>query len=301
MIEIDLTALIPESLRVDFDEDTLRGIMLDVVDAARAKWIRLAMDQLRSSQQEYVKGISGVRVEGDVAYITLDGALPNMIENGFSPFDMRDTLLGPGVPIVGPGEKGKQETEDGNFYRYIFFRIMGAGATGRNGQRTSDLYASELGEARAKKLGAIAEKAMKKLPATTSNPGEKTQWGGRLKTAGTDLDVLGTSHAMSKANDGFDVMGSSSGGVIAKEGETVLTRHGGAQHKAPLFEGAYRFEQKYKTKTQSFYGTFRTISTASPDGWIHPGYTPGAQLTDKVNEYALKLAGDLLAGLAKGG
>lgn len=289
MLEIDLAAIIPADWLTTMSEASLRETIIVAAEAARAKWIKLSMEKLRTSQQAYTAAISAVRVDGDVAWVSLDGLFPNMIERGFDPFDMRDTLLGPNVPVVDiGGGKGKHRSKDGGFYRAIPFRMMGGRATGRNAQRTTDVYASELGEARAKKLGRLAEKKMKTLAPTLSNPGQPTVWGERLRTSSptgsaTALSVMGHGHALAS--------GPSAPGV---EGNMWrLVKHGGAEHKSPLFEGAMRFEQHYEHATQSHYGTFRTISTNSKDGWIHPGYQPGAHLADEAHEHAMRVLSDM--------
>lgn len=279
MLEIDLASLIPREFLANVEESDVQSLIMTVAQAARAKWIRLASDKLHSSQQEYVKGISDVRFEGGVAFVTLDGVFPNMIEQGFGPYDLRETLLGPNVPIAeGPGSKGKHMTEDGHFYRTISFRMMGGKATGRNAQRTTDVYAAELGEQRAKKLGQLAERKMKKLSPTRSAGGQ-TLWGESLKVSSRSaLSVKGHSHKLIPL--GPDAMPGD---------QPILVPHGGAEHKNPIFQGAYKFEQHYQSATQNSYGTFRTISTASPEGWIHPGHQPGANLAPEANEYALRL------------
>jgi hypothetical protein len=281
--EISVDAFVPPGLVAQLDEGAARAVVRDIAAAARAKWISLAGEHLRRTEQDYTRGIQPV-VFGQggiiVASITLLGAWPNMLEAGFPPFDMRTTLLGSSVPIVPRGQRGKHAAKGGGFYRTIAFRMTGPSSTGRNAQRVTDVYAKQLGAERAKKLGRVAWKAMGDLNKnpSTSNPGEKTRHGARLKTEGTVLDVRGHSHKL----------------ITAADGSTSIIRHGGRQHAVPLFEGAMKHAQTYARATQAFTGTMRTISTNQPEGWIHPGFH-GAHLVPEVTHYINRVGPDMVA------
>ena len=104
------------------DEATYMQAVSAVADLARDRWVQLAQQKLTSTRRDYISGLQPVVREGNQASITLVGTLPNMVEQGQSAFDMRDTLLGPNVPIVEfSGGRGKKQSEDGNFYRSIPF------------------------------------------------------------------------------------------------------------------------------------------------------------------------------------
>lgn len=278
IFDVDVSKWMPPEINAQLSEDMARTLLRDIADMARAKWIALANEKLQKTSQDYVRGISRVRLLNDVATITLLGRWPNQLEAGFPPYDMRTTLLGPGVPVVPRGERGKHQSKNGGFYRSIAFRHMTPSASGRNGQRVTDAYARQLGTERARELGKQAYREMKKLTPSLSNPGEKTAYGGRLKTAGTALEIRGRSHALERTADG----------------SMRLVRGGGREHAAPLFEGMVKNQQTYARATQSFYGTFRTISTNSPDGWIHPGYD-GAHLVDEVVAFINRVGPDMVA------
>lgn len=273
--EIDVTKLLPPGVLAQLSEGTQRRVLREVAEAARAKWLSLAGERLHRTSSDYQAAIQPVEAKGDVASVTLVGRWPNMVEHGFAFFDMRETLLGPNVPVVpyGSGQKGKHQNKSGGYYRSIFFRQGSARSTGRNFQRVTDAYAGYLGQKRARQLGRMAWDEMKKLDPSLSNPGEKTKWGGRLSTAGTELHEKGRSHKI----------------VRGPNGERQFVRHGGAEHAAPLFEGAVKLQQTYARATQAFFGTFRTISTSSLEGWIHPGYT-GARLVSEVERYVSSIA-----------
>lgn len=283
--DIDVGSIVPPSLIAQLDEEAARAVVKDIAAAARAKWISLAHEHLKRTEQDYVRGIQPVALGsggGIVASVTLMGVWPNMLEEGFAPYDMRTTLLGANVPIVPVGQRGKHPIKGGGFYRTIAFRMMGPTTSGRNAQKVTDVYAKQLGAARAEKLGKVAWKAMRQLHPGTSNPGERTKYGERLKTEGTPLNVLGRSHRLE----------------LGADGKQSLVHHGGPEHAVPLFEGAMRNEQTYKRATQAFAGTMRTISTNQPAGWIHPGYR-GAHLVAEVEHYIRRVAPDMVAATMK--
>lgn len=124
IVSVDLSkvraALLGTLPRADDIDRVLRG----VAAAARQRWIRYAQSELKSTSRDYVQGISEVEVEGRVARIELNGVLPNMIENGWPPTDLRSTLLG-------PNSKAKT-AKDGSRYNIIPFRHGTPGSGGRN-------------------------------------------------------------------------------------------------------------------------------------------------------------------------
>lgn len=270
LIEIDVDSLLPPQELSKFRPEVLVEIAQTLAELARAKWIQLAGEKLHKTSQDYIRAIQEVKTENQISSVVLAGAFPNMLEHGFAPFDMRDTLLGPNA-------HSKRVSKDGNYYRSIFFRVMGPTATGRNAQKVTDKYAQFLGAGRAEKIGKAAWNAMRRLEPSLSNPGGKTQWGGRLPE-GAVTDTRGRSHAF--AQSGLDIAGTSTGGKVLKEGDFI--RHGGPEHKTDLFAGAVKMKQGKST----FYGTFRTISTATTEGWIHPGFAVGVNLAPEAAKFA---------------
>ena len=67
----------------------------DVATAVHAMWQQLAHQKLRSSRDRYLAGLQAPQSTMHGTEISLVGMFPNMVENGYGPFDMRDTLLGP--------------------------------------------------------------------------------------------------------------------------------------------------------------------------------------------------------------
>jgi hypothetical protein len=242
--------MIPQQLVELLGEDAIAAILSQIANAARAEWIRLAGKELFTSRRDYINGIQPVAFEPGQATISLVGELPNIVENGMSQTDMHDTLLGPKVPVVAPGERGKHKKKGGGYYRPIPFRHGTPDSGGAVGQPMGRPYGRHSAVEDAKALGKSIYNAAKKLTATTSEPGKGTKWGGRLPT-----------------------------GMAPK-----LKPH----HAVDIYAGMVRERKKYKSATQSQYTTFRMISTGSP-GWIRPA-TTGAQLAPQVDKFVHKLA-----------
>jgi hypothetical protein len=265
MIEVDVRSLIPEDIRPHISPAVMHVVLVNVAEAARAKWIQLSLDQLRTSQQSYTAGISTVKQSHGIAWIELNGDFPNMIEQGFGPFDLRNTLLD-------PSKRGVKTGADGERYRSIMFRRGTGGATGRNFAVATDLYAATLGERRARAIGRAAMKAGRDL--------KKGQHSGEGVGA-------------TKRQDGAHPLRV---GEFTPAGHQI--KHA---HKTDLFAGMQRFEQVTKRGgIQHTFGVFRTISTGVPEGWIHPGYQPGANLSAQVERYMSKVGPSMFLAALEG-
>lgn len=87
-----------------FEESTVevfKRSLAGLAKAAQAEWIRIAQERLRSSREMYVDGLrradsfSVTSLDGEKAYaISLIGRMPNAIELGMSPFDMKGVRPG---------------------------------------------------------------------------------------------------------------------------------------------------------------------------------------------------------------
>jgi hypothetical protein len=177
--------------------------------------------------------------------------LPNIVENGMAELDLHDTLLGPNVPVVPIGERGKHEREDGGFFRAIPFRHATPGTKGAVGPAMGDPYRGHDAVADSKKLGTeVYAQAKELLPTRTDPYTGKTQQGERLPAGLAPL----------------------------------LKPH----HATDIYAGMIREEKTYERATQSQYVTFRTISTGSP-GWVRPA-TPGAHYAEQVAQFVARIA-----------
>lgn len=254
IIEVDLRDILPAELQA-LHPSIFEGLVENIAEAARDEWIRLAGAELFTSRRDYINGIQPVRFANGVATITLLGVVPNIVEQGMQETDMRDTLLGPDVPLVPEGSRGKHLVikPDGRtgFYRVVPFRHATPGTTGAVGQPMGRQYRGHEAVADAEQLGQDVYNAAKKLKATKSDPYKGMQWGERLPA-----------------------------GLAPK-----LRAH----HKTDIFAGMVRERKKYERATQSQYKTFRTISTLVTEGWIRPK-TEGRHFAQKVADHVQKLA-----------
>lgn len=241
---------IPAEVMAALDESQIQVVLEDIADAARNHWIKVAGAGLTRTRQDYISGIQSVEMKEGVAVIQLVGVMPNLIEQGMPAMDMHDTLLGPNVPTVPVGERGKHQRKDGGFYRAIPFRHATPTANGVTGAPMGSQYDGHAAVADARALGRAVYNKAKKLEGSTSQPGGRTKWGDRLP-----------------------------GGLAPK-----LKPH----HKSDIFAGMVRLEKTYKKATQSSYMTFRTISTGS-DGWIRPR-TEGRHFALEVEAFVRELA-----------
>ena len=242
-IDVDISGVLPFS---SLDLGHLRDRVALLAEMARGEWIRLAQINLRSSAADYIAGIQPVVVNGNWAMITLVGQLPNDIENGKNPFDMKPGLL------TGPHAKTGR---GGNRFNTVPFRHGTPGTTGKRvgqpmpytgrtaaGRRTSLIYSDA-----------------KKLRATMDGPGGKTVWGARTGDFGgygrrTQLPVIGG-------------------------------RPGAYTWKNSPYAGMYRIQKVYRNATQYQYVTFRRVSDNSdPNSWWHPGIT-GRHFALRVANY----------------
>ena len=91
--------------------------------AARNEWLALAQSELLSSSNDYQDAIQETEITDSGAVIRLVGVLPNMVEQGWGPHDLRTTVL----------RSAKARTSKaGHKYLSVPFRHGTPGSTGRN-------------------------------------------------------------------------------------------------------------------------------------------------------------------------
>lgn len=137
-----------------------------LASVARTKIITEAQRSLKTSARDYVAGVTEVEVDGKVARVTLNGQVPNMVENGWPETDLRTTLLGPGA-------KNVKTAADGSRYNTVPFRHGTPGSSGRN-----------VGKQMPKSIYEVA----KTLAPTLSRPGKIEGKGGAVVAYGQRLN-----------------------------------------------------------------------------------------------------------------
>ncbi|MBT8428502.1 MAG: hypothetical protein KJN79_01180 [Gammaproteobacteria bacterium] len=277
MVEIDMSDVIPEQMLAALSESMVVHILDSVATSARAKWIRLAQTELQTSRQSYIQGIQDVESEGPMERsITLLGWLPNAIENGLAPFDMRETLLGPGSSIrkpifksAGKGRSGATLYEaTGQYYAHVPIRHGTPGTTGLAGLPMGEAYGERGPRSRAVGGGMGPKAIMNTERAQAFGEavyGAAKQLRSKRKMAGGKYRAPDRLHAP----------------------DPLLKSH----HKTSIYHGMTKVRKPYrnpdtgKTTVQSQYTTFRTISDANKTGWMHPGIEP-RKLSTKVADHA---------------
>lgn len=236
----NIDQMIPAEVIPNIDDGAINSILGNVAAAARNHWVRLASGDSSSFRGDYILGIQPAVAESSRKHVvSLVGEVPHMLEDGSPRQDMRDTLLGPNVPVVPVGERGKHLSKNNQFYRSIPLRHT---TPGKGGSPMGAAYGSHNAVEDSRKLGRAVYRAAKALAPTKTNPyGQKTQWGGRLSTSRLR------------------------GGLKAGTGGVPLLK---PHHKSSIYEGMVRQEKTYEQATQSQYVTFRTISTGvRDDSW----------------------------------
>lgn len=267
MIEVrGLESLVPQALLAGLSNKAVNEILFGIADAARAEWVRLAGKTYFTTRRDYVRGIQPVRLRPGVATISLVGDLPNMLEHGMPAQKLHETLLGPKVPLVPMGQRGKHRSKDGGEYRAIPFRHATPTAGGAVGQPMGRPYTGHDLVEDAKELGMKVYELASQLDPTIGKPGGKMAYGGRLG-AGPSKDAYAALKVPKLRDD----------------------------HAVDIYAGMIRSEKKYEKATQSFYMTFRTIAKG-PDGkprnssdWITKK-REGDMLHKKVDAFVQEIA-----------
>lgn len=140
--------------RPELDQGEVMERFRELVELTRAEWVRMAQDELTATAGDYIGGITPIEYGDTWAQIKLLGWLPNAIEHGEPPFDIKPGLLG--GPHAKMGKNGP--------YNTVPFRHGTPGTTGKS--------------VGAPMPGLIYGSA-KKLTGSIEGASEKTQWGGK--------------------------------------------------------------------------------------------------------------------------
>lgn len=263
MIRLEVSrAFIPQQVLDQLVPEQADRLVDNLAASAFRHWQRLAQGDQSSLRNDYVNGLQEIRRVAGTAVISLVGWAGNLLEHGAPATDLRDVLLGPGVPVVPVGERGKHQNVEGGFYRAIPFRHMtpGSAAAPRgkaSGQEMGSAYRAMLGVDRAKKLGReIYRQALALKVPTTGQPGQRPTYGSRLPA-----------------------------GLAPK-----LREH----HKTDIYAGMIRETKQYAQREQGEYLTFRTISTTEGEGWIRRAI-PARGYAERTNRW---LAAQIPAAVA---
>ena len=98
-----------EALATRLDDRMVDEIARNVAHAARGQWVKeVGQSSLVTTKRAYMAGLQNVAKRTTGVYVvSLVGRFPMILEAGQDSYDMRTTLLGPSVPTIEPGKKGK--------------------------------------------------------------------------------------------------------------------------------------------------------------------------------------------------
>lgn len=283
---IDLSAY--KAQLAAFGPAGIRRALSDIGEAARHRWGRFALEELHTTQADYLLGLQPVVVGDDGVVIALVGMVPNIVEQGMEQTDLHETLLGPKVPTVERGQRGKHLSKDGYHYRSLSFRHATPGSAGLVAPRMGRAY-GESPDGAAGSIGkAIYRMAKALAPSTTAfSPGAMGATAKRIPGA-----ALGAGFGAARQKWGESL----SDKDAEAKAPPLSNRVTGKAHSASIYAGMYR--QVTPHSLTGHYTTFRTISDApeSQGKWIRPK-TPGKKWGEKVAQGIAPLARQILVGL----
>ena len=232
-ITIDLTGL---QSQFGLDANTvnqLTEVCVQAVTAAvLANWTALAKRELGSTREEYIQNLNKVDSGRFAKQIVLTGVLPNMLEQGATPFDIKEGFKkSPKArhTIAKYNKKGKIISPGGQWYLTVPFRIGVPGTLGQagfSGEMPTEIYDIM-----------------------------------RKRAAGLDL-------TRAEIPSPYDIPRSRAA-IAATPTTPYYAKY---VHKSSIYEGLTKRTAQYGKTTQNTYGTFRRASENSdPLSWIHKG------------------------------
>lgn len=232
-ITIDLSGLSAQFGLTTGQIDQVTEICVQAVTAnIYANWQALAKLRLKSSLPEYLANINVVDKGRFAKQIVLTGIVPNMIEQGASPFDIKEGFKkSPKVRFTIPryNAKGKQIHKGGDWYLTIPFRIGTPGTVGQAG--FSGVMPQEVYNL-IRKRGTGRQLSQSEIPAPYDVPKS------RAAIQQTPQNPYYPEYV----------------------------------HKSSIYTGLTKFTGQYAKTTQNTYGTFRRAGANSdPMSWIHKG------------------------------
>ena len=232
-ITIDLSGLKGQFGIDDKTLDQLTETCVKAVTAAiYANWEALAKKKLKSTREEYIQNIIHVDKGRFNKQIILTGVVPNMVEQGASPFDIKEGFKKSKkvkYTIAKYNVKGKQIKAGGDWYLTIPFRIGVPGTLGQagfTGQMPQEVY--DIMRKRGNRIALRADE----IPAPYNIPQSRAA-------------------------------------IQATPQNPYYAQY---THKSSIYEGLTKRTAQYGKTTQNTYGTFRRAGANSdPLSWIHKG------------------------------
>lgn len=235
-IEIDLTGLksqFPGQITdLQISELTETCVLL-VTKAVFSKWEAIAKQELHSTLPEYLHNLNIVDKGRFQKQIILSGTLPEMVEEGASPFDLKyhfekSSRVRYTVPKY--NAKGKKVYNGGDWYLTVPFRHGTPGIVGQAG------FSNEMPQ----EIYALMFKRAANVPLTKAE--------------------IPDEYAVPKSR------------AAIYDEDTGQLLYGEYRHKASIYEGLVKKSAAYNVAIQNTYHSFRRVSKNSdPLSWIHSG------------------------------
>ena len=213
--------------------DMLTETCVNAVTASiYANWEALAKQRLNSTLPEYTQNLIKVDKGRFDKQIVLTGVLPNMIEQGASPFDIKEGFkkskkVKYTIPVY--NKKGMQVYKGGDWYLTIPFRIGVPGTLGQAGF-----------------TGEMPQEVYDVIRKKSNNEGLKAP-------------EIPSPYEVPKSREA----------IINEIGGILYDTY---NHKNSIYEGLSKRKAKYEKTSQNTYGTFRRAGANSdPLSWIHKG------------------------------
>jgi hypothetical protein len=284
MIEFDFSDYMPRALIGVLSENLAEAVLSELITVARARWVRLAGAELKSTAQTYIEGIGEIESAPGERSIALRGWLANKIEDGLDAYNLRKNIL------YNPNARARKPILDKDgaqvgWYATIPFRHGTPGTTGLAGTPMGSSYGPR---------GELSRRAFGGMDA-----GRAAEFGKEIYEAAKKLKARQPKMAKMGRSGAQMQVGMHPGARMpaGTAGAALLATH----HKTDIYAGMRKERKAYKHKTssvhktgrvtmQSQYMTFRRISTTSDTGWRHPGIE-ARHFADRVTEHISKIAG----------
>lgn len=233
VLRVDMGPLAATLLRTLPQADDKVRMTRALAASARAFWVSLAQSRLHTTARDYVQGIRD-EIGDDVATISLEGLMPNMIEEGWSGGDMRDWMLHSAHAKM--GKNGP--------YNVIPF---GHGAPGGGGKNVGAPMPIDI------------HRAAKLLAPTLSRPGKVESKGGRTVAYGQRL-TPGSRNVSEIAK-----------GLLTQKRQPW---HANSIYLGMIREGKQFSSGKTQTTGYKTFRTISMNSNEPGKHWYHPGIKP---------------------------
>jgi hypothetical protein len=210
----------------------MSGIFQQVSDGVVVNWREEAHRGLGSTRAAYLRGLQEPEISENQAVIALIGTLPNMLEQGASPFDLK-------VGFKQSPKVGKKK--GGGWFLTIPFRWSTPGAIGEN-----EVFSGKMPE----EVFNVA----KDLSEVITQPEKgKLTFAEALQESELPPSLQGVRYGRAE---------------IRTEGNV----YGAYQHKTNIYSGIIKESKTYAQVTQGQYVSFRRVSDKSDAlSWMHKG------------------------------